>query len=159
MMPGLKDLPALDLHDIVEELSCNEESEHIEQCLSQESFFNLSGKEVPLDTIEMLRKGGRYNPYVLRNLQKQKCDFNKEFCVIMNRLLKFIIPKKLLLDPKAIKKGVSKLANHFKGTGHEKSLVTLTKNTKKFWIDQGNYLKAKGDHSDSIDQRCLIDKF
>ena len=46
-------------------------------------------------------------------LQQQKCDFNKEFCVIMNRLLKFIIPKKLLLDPKAIKKGVSKLVNHF----------------------------------------------
>ena len=122
--------------------SSKKELSHIEECLSGNSFFNLTGFIVPDKAIEYINKGGKYNPFFKKNTTEALINYDQEFCTIVNKLIKFIVPKSYYIKPKCIKRDVNLLCKFLNENQLNEANLQMKTLKKRFCIMRKRFVKS-----------------
>ena len=115
------------------------EKKHITECLRGDSFFNLTKFTIPANTVQYMEKGAKYNPYIKKTNFENLALFDKEFALIINRLLQWIVPKNKLLDSRQIVNGLNSLKQHFLSVGLAQNSKLITELLHRYISERKRY--------------------
>ena len=101
------------------------EMEHIKSCLDGPNYFNLFGQVVDDATEKLLRKGGKYAPFVKVDCRKRKEQFTTEFCEIINNIIKFIVPPSKQVNLVTLKRYIKRLKKTYPFVGFNKNCTVF----------------------------------
>ena len=116
--------------------------EHINSCLDGPNFFNLSGQVVDDATEKLLRKGGKYVPFVKVDYRKRKEQFTTEFCEIINNIIKFIAPPSKQVNPVTLKRDTKRLVSYFNNHEMVNNAKLVRSIFKWFWTKRTEFLDS-----------------
>jgi hypothetical protein len=133
------------------------EKNHISKCLAGETFFNLTDKQIPKCTLDYMAKGGKYNPYLIKSTRDNLLLFDSEFCKILNNLLRWVVPHRLLVSPTTLHSDVSAIKTYFINHDSSQNVKLIGKLIANFYSTRKQY-KTDLIHNVYSDSSCDVSK-